>query len=214
MEEAAHYPVFLDLRGRLAVVVGAGPVAERRARSLARHGADVVVIAPEPSEGLREMEAEGRLTLEEREYSPGDLRNAVIVYCASEDPAVRESVFREADTLGTLVASADPEAGNFVVPSVLRRGSLLVAVSTGGVSPELVRRVKRDLVATLGAEWAEFAELLGAVRKLANERVAHADEREALLERLAADDTVLARLAAGETVDPEVVFRGLTGEGD
>lgn len=212
MSQASHYPVFADLRGQLVVVIGGDETALRRARSFTSRGADVVVIAPEPIVGLLEMEAAGELTVERRDHAAGDLGNAMVVVCTVDDPGVRSAVYAEAHRSGTLVTSGDPSKGNFVAPAVVRRGSLQIAVSTGGATPELARRVKREIGERYGAVWEEFAELNAIVRGMVYERVGDDARRREMLEGLAADDGVLDRLAAGDMVDPEQVFRDLGGE--
>lgn len=212
MSEASHYPVFVDLRGQMVVVVGGGGTAERRARSFTSRGADVVVIAVEPVVGLLEMEAAGELTIERRDYASGDLDNAMIVVCTDEDPDVCSAVYAEASKRGTLVTSGDPGTGNFVAPAVVRRGGLQIAASTGGTAPELARRVKREIGERFGHAWGEFAELNAIVRGMVHERVDDEIRRREMLVRLAEDDSLVERLAAGETVDPERVFRDLGGD--
>lgn len=211
--EARHYPVFIDLRGRLAVVVGGGAQAERRARAFVRHGADVAVIAEDPTEGLLELEAEGRLSIERRAYAAGDLAGAYIVVCVSGSDEVDEAAAREAEAQGSLVAVLGSRGlSNFVAPAVVRRGALQIAVSTGGTSPALAKRIRTRLAAEFGPEWAEYVELLGIVRAMVLDRVPPSERRDRMLEALAEDEAPLVALAAGERVDPEDVFKRLVME--
>ena len=143
-----YYPVFLDLDGRLAVVVGGGDGrrAQGHARSL-RYGADVVVIAPEITTGARASSRPTvRITVERRGYVRGDLDERVLVVCATDDEEVNRAVFAEAEERGCLVNVVDvPELCNFIVPSVVRRGPFQIAISTAGAAPAVAKRVRRKL---------------------------------------------------------------------
>lgn len=160
-----RYPVTLDLEGRRCVVVGGGRVAEHKCRSLLDAGAVVDVVAVAASEGLEQLYSQGRLTLTHRPYHYGDLEDAFLAIAATDDPAVHVEVFKEGEERGVLVnAVDDAEHCHFAVPSVLRRGDLAVAVSTGGKAPALAKHVRALLDAQLGPELAQVAELLGEVR--------------------------------------------------
>lgn len=201
-----RYPVFLDLVGRLAVVVGGGAAAERRARLLVRHGADVAVVAPDPTPELRRMQAEGELTLEDRDYVRGDLQGASLVVCVGTSDEVAKAVHEEAEAEGALVnVVGSSELGNFVVPSVVRRGPLQIAVSTGGLAPEVAKRIRRRLRDEFGDGWGEYVRLYARVRELAAERIDDDERRAAILERLA-DSDLLDRVLAGDAPTAEAAF--------
>ena len=131
----------MDVSGRRCVVVGGGGVAARKARGLLGSGARVVVI------------------------SPADLSGAFLAFAATDSREVNAAVAREARESGVPVNVADrPAEGDFALPSVLRRGGLQVAVSTGGASPTLARRVRAGLEASFAPEWAGIVERYGAAR--------------------------------------------------
>jgi precorrin-2 dehydrogenase / sirohydrochlorin ferrochelatase len=156
------YPVFLDLKDRRCVLVGGGRVSLRKARRLAGSGARVVVVAPEVLPELREVAAE----VHQREYRSGDLTGAALAFAAADDRAVNAAVAEEARRLGVPVNVADePEEGDFAVPAVLRRGELQVAVSTGGASPVLARRIREELEERFGPEWEALVRELGEARR-------------------------------------------------
>jgi len=204
--ESPHYPVFLDLRGRLAVVIGGSTVAERKVRSLVRHGADVVVVSPVVSDELITMESDGLITVEARGYVRGDLEGAFLAICAADSEEVRRAVFAEAEERGTLVnVVGSPELCSFVIPSVLRRGDLQVAVSTGGVSPETARLVKHEIAALYGPVWESYVRLMGDVRALLLRTVPDdAGARAAVFAAIAKSD-LLARLSGGAELSAEQV---------
>ena len=160
------YPIFLDLAGAACVVVGGGEVAERRTAALLDVGARVSVVAPRATLALRAWATEGRIRLASRPYASGDLRGARLAFVATDDDAVNDQVARDARTAGIWVNTADdlPRC-DFMVPSVLRRGELVVAVGTGGASPALARAVRLRLEDHLGPEYAEVARLAAEVRR-------------------------------------------------
>jgi len=156
------YPIFLDLSGRRCVVVGGGAVAMRKARKLLQAGAEVVVVSPAVLSELESIGAEIRY----RPYEAGDLEGADLAFTATDSREVNAAVAREARERGVLVNAADkPSEGDFAVPSTLRRGRLQVAVSTGGASPTLARRIRKELEASFGPEWAGVVEELEAARR-------------------------------------------------
>ncbi|MEI7815411.1 MAG: NAD(P)-dependent oxidoreductase, partial [Coriobacteriia bacterium] len=106
-EATPHYPMFLNLAGRSVVIVGGGVAAERKASAFLRYGADVIVISPEATDRLREMEAEGLIGLEPREYSRGDLEGVALAVCAGASPEVSLQIARDADARGCPVNVSD-----------------------------------------------------------------------------------------------------------
>jgi precorrin-2 dehydrogenase/sirohydrochlorin ferrochelatase len=203
----AYYPVYLDLDGRLCVIVGGGSVAVRKARTLSGYGADVVVIAPEVSEELLELEADGLATIEQRGYVRGDLQNAFLAVCATDSEEVNRAVHAEAEERGCLVNVVDvPELCNFIVPSIVRRGGLQIAISTGGAAPTVAKRLRKRFQEEFGGEWADYVRLLGEVRLLVMERVPGGEAaRRPVFERIA-DSDLLERLRAGEHPSAQDVF--------
>lgn len=208
----AYYPVYLDLNGRLAVIIGAGNVAQRKARTLAGYGADVVIVAPEVSPDLLELESEGLVSIEQRGYVRGDLEGAFLAVCATDSEEVNRAVFAEAEERGCLVNVVDvPELCNFIVPSIVRRGSLQIAISTGGAAPTVAKRLRKRFQAEFGEEWADYVELLGEVRVLVMERIEGGEAvRKPIFEAIA-DSDLLERLRAGERPSAQDVFDEFAG---
>jgi precorrin-2 dehydrogenase/sirohydrochlorin ferrochelatase len=195
------YAVLLDVAGRLTVVVGAGPRAERAAKALATHGADVVVIAPIIPIELLRMESDGILTVENRAYAPGDLEGAFLVVAASGSKDTDAAVAKEARERRVLLnVPSDAAASDFIVPSVVRRGGLQIAVSTGGSAPAATREVRRIISDEFGWEWAVYVELLGEVRALAARRTGLGDAQLAPLFAAIAASDARDRLRDGEEI--------------
>jgi precorrin-2 dehydrogenase / sirohydrochlorin ferrochelatase len=156
------YPVNLQLEGRKVLVVGGGPVALRKVEGLLEAGAVVTVIAPSVIPALRQLP----VALEERRYERRDASGYRLVIAATGDPDVNQAVHDDAEADGIWVNAADdPARCTFTLPSVLRRGIVQFAVSTGGASPALSAWLRRKLAATFGPELAEVAESVAAVRR-------------------------------------------------
>jgi precorrin-2 dehydrogenase/sirohydrochlorin ferrochelatase len=160
-----RYPVALDLSGRRCVVTGGGGEAERKVRGLLEAEADVVVVALKVTDGLGDLVRRGELTHIARPYERGDLAGTFLAIAADEDRAVRAAVFAEAEEERVLCNAVDDvEHCHFAVPSIVRRGELLLAISTGGRAPALAQRLRRRLTAEFGWEWEALVDVLGQVR--------------------------------------------------
>jgi len=161
-----YYPVFLDLAGKSCVVVGGGGVAERKVETLLEYGARVKVISPKLSAELKKMAAEEAVEAEERQYRDGDLDGAFVAVAATDNNEVNGRVSREARKLGLLINVVDDAArSNFIVPSSLRRGDIIVAISTSGASPALAKKLRTELEERFGEEYATLAKIAGEVRR-------------------------------------------------
>lgn len=165
---AEYFPAFLDLRGRRCVVVGGGTVGERKARDLLACGAVVTVVSPTLTEGLRELAAAGRVEHRERRFRRWDARGAAVVVAATGDPRVDPAIAAAARCHRALVNVVDDAAhGDFIVPSVLRRGPLQIAVSTSGRSPALARDIRHRLEALFSPDFGSAVERVGQARAAA-----------------------------------------------
>ena len=160
------YPVFLDLGDRRCLVVGGGTVAERRVEGLLATGARVTVISPRVTAALSALAADGRIGLESRGYREGDLAGVDLAFVATDAREVNASAAREARERGVWVNAADdPTHCTFILPALVRRGDLTVAVATGGTSPALARAVREELDAYFTAEYATLAAIAAEVRR-------------------------------------------------
>lgn len=160
-----YYPIFLDMTDRPCLVVGGGPVAERKAEALLGVGARVTVVSPVVSERLRSWAKGGKIRHLRREYQWGDLIGYELAFVATDDGEVNAAVAWEGRERGVWVNAADdPAHCDFILPSVLRRGQLVVAVATGGASPALSRAVREELEAYFSGDYAVLAQLMAEVR--------------------------------------------------
>lgn len=176
----------LDLAGVECLVVGGGRVAERKVESLLAVGARVTVVAPRLSDRLVELARQGKIQHERRPFASGDTTTHRLVIASTDDPRLNAEVAGEGRRRGLLVNVVDcaPES-NFIVPAVLRRGDLVIAVSTGGASPAQARRIRERLEAEYGPEWGPYLSLLEELRP---QIIAHwplGPAREGVFQRLA-----------------------------
>lgn len=162
---AFGYPISLEVAGRRAVVIGRTAVAQGKADGLLEAGALVTVIAPGPRQALARLEPHERATVLRRGYQPGDLEGAYLCVASSELGEVRAAIHAEARWRKVLVNVMDdvPHC-DFAAPALVRRGDLSIAISTGGKSPALARRLREQLSEEFDARWADLLDLLGEVR--------------------------------------------------
>jgi siroheme synthase-like protein len=160
-----YFPIYLELKRRRCLVIGGGAVAERKIAGLLEAGAEITVISPAVSDAIRRWCDRRELTLTARKYHEGDLDGFQIVFVATPDRAVNEAVYREGRRRGAWVNAADdPARCDFILPSVLRRGDLTVAVSSGGTSPALARAIREELEIYFTREYESLAKLAAEVR--------------------------------------------------
>ncbi len=185
----AHgYPIFLEVQGRVCLVAGGGAVAERKVRALLTQGAAVRVVSPTLTPTLAAEAAAGRLTHRNRPFAPADLEGAFLAFAATDDPVANAAVAAAAEAARVPVNVADdPSRSTFLVPSTFQRGEVTVAVSTGGASPALAKRLRTELEEKVGEEYAALARLLGEARREVLRRVPDPRQRQNLFSRLTED---------------------------
>ncbi len=193
-----YYPVFVNLRGRRAVVVGGGRVAERKVAGLVRARAAVRVISPTLTPRLASLAAEKKISFTPRAYRKGDLKGAALAFAATDDPVTQRAVRRDAEAAGTFVNLADNRRdSSFLVPASFSRGDLIVAISTSGASPALARRLRRQLQRTAGNKPRTLVRFLREARRQLKEMLPDQKQRARLLRRLAAEPADGWSAAAG-----------------
>jgi precorrin-2 dehydrogenase/sirohydrochlorin ferrochelatase len=160
------YPIQLDIRQRRCLVVGGGRVAARKVPGLLSAGARVTVVSPHLHPPLNELAASGRIHWLARGYHVDDLQDVWMVIAATDQAGLNLQVAADARTRSVLCSVVDqPAAGDFTLPSVVRRGDLVLTVSTSGQSPALARRLRKELEDRFGNEYEGFLRLMGAVRR-------------------------------------------------
>jgi len=185
------YPVFLDLRGRRAVVIGGGAVAEQKVLGLLSAGAHVTVVSPETTPRLAELAAAGGIDLRRRPYRSGDLAGAWLAIAGTDDRAANAQVWAEAEREGVLLNAVDDlDHCSFIAPAIHREGDITVAVSTSGKSPALAARLRQRVARLIGPAEARLCELLGELRPELAARVPEPHARTALWYRIVDSDVI------------------------
>jgi len=176
---SSYYPVFLDLKGRRCLVVGGGSVAERKTRMLLEHNALVTVISPALNQGLQQLAEQGAIQVVPRNFKSNDLRGAFLAIAATDDPITNAAVSDKGRKQRILINVVDdPKVSDFIVPSIVRRGDITIAISTAGKSPALARKIRTELDAILPAQYARLLSLVSDVREeLAQRQVSVDSER-------------------------------------
>ncbi|MGD9333443.1 MAG: bifunctional precorrin-2 dehydrogenase/sirohydrochlorin ferrochelatase [Desulfobacterales bacterium] len=160
-----YYPVNLDIRNRKCLVVGAGDVGTRKVITLLDCGAIVVVVSPTVTDKIEELSNKGLIILERRGFKPIDLEHMFMVIGATDNPELNRQIHTGAERLGMLCNIADrPEVCNFILPAIVNRGDLIIAISTSGKSPAFAKKMRKDLEKKFGTEYAEFLTLMGGIR--------------------------------------------------
>ncbi|MBA7481422.1 MAG: bifunctional precorrin-2 dehydrogenase/sirohydrochlorin ferrochelatase [Dehalococcoidia bacterium] len=160
-----YYPISLNISGKRCVVVGGGQVALRKVRTLLEHKAKVEVISPDLCSELGQLAESKEIYILRRKYRAGDLKGAFVAIAAANDRETNLRVAEEAQRNAVLVNVADDaENSDFILPSYLRQGYITIAISTGGRSPALARKIRTRLEKDFGDEYASLALLIDEVR--------------------------------------------------
>ena len=171
-----YYPVFLNLAGKRCVIFGGGTVAQGKIAALRQSGADVTLISPDATPGIKRAAQQGDLEWLVRKYEPGDLGGAFIAVAATNVWHVNREIYDEAERLGVLLNVVDDaDLCTFIAPSIVKRNQVTLAISTGGASPALARKLREILANDPNLRWADLAGVLGRARKVIKERHATVD---------------------------------------
>jgi precorrin-2 dehydrogenase len=155
----------VGLHTQQAIVVGGGGVAGRKVEGFLAADFQVKVISPKLTAELQSLVSSGTLTYVKRPYLEGDLKGAFLVIAATSDPVVNQAVWAEAIQRGCLINVVDdPQHSNFILPAVLQRGEMSIAISTGGASPALARRLRERLEGLIGPDYETLTALLAELR--------------------------------------------------
>lgn len=193
-----YYPMMVNLAGKRCLVVGGGSVAERKVGLLLESGAAVEVVSPTATARLAALSQAGRIRLRRRPVRSSDLAGAFLVVAATDDARVNREVAERVRSAGGLVNVVDdPEACSFLVPSVVRRGDLTIAISTGGGSPALAKKLRHRLEETIGPEYEAFLATLRELRDRARQVIADPARRQAIYRR-AVESDLFERVARGD----------------
>ena len=180
-----YYPLFADLRGRRVIVVGGGMVAQRKVTTLLRFGAKVTVINPIATQRLKRYAKQGLIRYVPRRFKACDVEGAWLVYAATNDESINRLVDQTARRLRIFTNVVDqPARCSFIAPAIMKRGELVIAISTGGASPTVAKRLRREFERTIGAEYAELLRLLNSLRPIAKRKLPSYDDRKRYFDHL------------------------------
>lgn len=167
----SYFPIFVEMKDRRCLVIGGGAVAERKIAALLDAGATVTVVSPDVTETIARWSKSKLIHFVARRYQSGDLAGLELAFVATSDSDVNAATFAEGRERGVWVNSADdPAHCDFILPSVLRRGDLTVAVSSGGGSPALARTIREELELYLSQEYEQLARLAAEARAEVHKR--------------------------------------------
>jgi precorrin-2 dehydrogenase/sirohydrochlorin ferrochelatase len=201
-----YYPAFINLQGKKAVVVGGGKVAERKVLTLIWAGADITVISPLLTKRLLKEKEAGHMRHLPRAYRKGDLKDSFIVIAATDSPEVNTRV--AGDAPGLLNVVDVPSECNFIAPSVVKRGPLVFAISTGGTSPAFAKAVRKEIEKSYGKVFSAYLGFVQTLRARAMQEIADKSEREKFLKGLASGDILDKLRRKGlDTVKKSVMIR-------
>jgi len=194
----SYYPIFLQLEGMTALVVGGGGVAQRKVETLLEYGASISIVSRKLTDKLKQLvDAKGVRYLGP-DMDDAFFDNVSLVIAATDDAQLNHRVSQGARQRGLLVNAVDQPADcTFIVPSIVRRGDLMIAISTSGKSPALSKKIRKGLEAQFGNAYAEFLGLMGRLREAVlamglaqqeNSRIFHEIVESDILEALAQED--------------------------
>jgi precorrin-2 dehydrogenase/sirohydrochlorin ferrochelatase len=184
-----YYPVCLQIEARLCLVVGGGRVAERKVRGLLDCGAKIVVVSPELTTGLHKLYAEKMIAWQARGYCRDDIAGAMLAIAATDDPEVQDMVMADAERHNILLNVADvPDKCNFILPSLVKRGDLSIAISTSGNSPALAKKLRQVFEGQIGREYEVLNNIMGLLRPGIMARAQPQKDNELLFNQLLAED--------------------------
>ncbi len=208
-----YYPVYLDLNGKKCVVVGGGTVAARKVGSLLKSSADVWIVSPDLSRQLKELVVQKKVRYIKERFEERHLKDAFLVIGATDDSSINSRISREAQRKGILVNIVDlPEDCNFIVPSVVERGNVVISISTGGKSPALSKKIRKELEQRYGEEYEEFIVLMGEIREYIMSEVNDGRQRSVIFQKLV-DSEIIDLLKKGrkDKAEEEIarIFRSM-----
>ncbi|HPP06288.1 MAG TPA: bifunctional precorrin-2 dehydrogenase/sirohydrochlorin ferrochelatase, partial [Syntrophorhabdaceae bacterium] len=180
-----YYPIFLDLKNRLCLVIGGGQVAERKVNILIKCGARVRVIAPSMTKRLLNLGEKGKIEILKRDYKKGDIKGAFIVFAATDNKNINQEIKKDAQALGVITNVVDdPEYCDFIVPSIVKKGPVIIAISTSGTLPMFARVFKEKVEQILTDEHIRYVKKIGRLRKIIQNEVADPKKRNMIMDEI------------------------------
>ena len=206
-----YYPVNLDMTNKRCVVVGGGEIAERKVERLLECGAQVTVVSKSLTPVLKARKKTGQMDHIDRDYEDQALDGAFMVIGATDRNDVNERISKEAMARGLLVNIVDdPDRCNFILPSLVQQGDLSIAISTGGKSPALAKKLRKELEKQYGPEYQTLLVIMGILRKRILAGDQRAADNKAVFEDLVHSD-ILQAIREKDRGRVNTIIRDLTG---
>jgi siroheme synthase-like protein len=184
-----YYPVFLDISGKPCLVVGGGAVAERKVRVLLRFNGTVRVVSPSVSNPLNKLAEKGRIDLATREYKATDLNGITLVFAATNQESVNRRIWEDAKERSVPVNVVDnPTLCDFIVPSIVKKDPILVAISTSGTLPLLSKKLRKEIAEGITKDYVRYASIIGRFRKILLAKVKDKELRRSIMGEIARTD--------------------------
>jgi precorrin-2 dehydrogenase / sirohydrochlorin ferrochelatase len=160
-----NYPIMLRLEGKKVVVVGGGKVGERKVSGLLGTNARIILISPDVTDHLNRLASRGMIEWQKRSFSKDDVEGALLIFAATNDNELNQSIKKAASDQQLVTIADDPEESDFHVPAHIQRGRLSIAVSTGGASPIFARKIREQLEQQFDERYEDYLEFLYSARQ-------------------------------------------------
>jgi len=208
----SYYPIFLDLDNKKVIIVGGGEVAERKIKVVLGYGCQIYIISPHLTPHLRQLVAKRRIHHISHESLDKLMDDAVMVIVATGDPEVNLQIASQAKGHGLLVNVVDqPAACNFIMPSIVKRGDLQIAISTAGKSPAMTKKIRKEMEALFGPEYGPLMELLGLLRTKLLSKGQSSAKNKVIFQKLA-DSNLLQLIKKGNMNGARATLKSILGE--
>jgi precorrin-2 dehydrogenase/sirohydrochlorin ferrochelatase len=192
-----YYPIYIDIEDHNVLIIGGGNVCARKAETMMKYGARVTIVSPECTDEIEQWAAQKALSIRRKTYEEKDLEGASIVIASTDDPCINARVARDCRRRKIPVNVVDvTHLCEFIVPAIVEKGSIQIAVSTGGKSPALARTLKEDLQKFVGPEYDEVNRILGTLRASAKKKLPTDADRKRFFDDIIATG-ILEMLRAG-----------------
>lgn len=184
-----YYPIFLDISEKPCLVIGGGKVAERKVNILLKFSGIIKVVSPRITKTLQRLAEKGRIHVSLKEYSTDDLNGVALIFAATNYESINQKIFKDAEKHNIPVNVVDnPSLCNFIVPSIVKKDPILIAISTSGVLPFLSKRLRKDIAESITRDYVRYADIVGRLRKQLIMNVQDKKLRQIIMKRIASAD--------------------------
>ncbi len=211
VRQMSYYPVFLDVNNKKTLVIGGGQVAQRKVETLLDYGASVFIVSRELTPRLKELVEDKKIRYAGPEFDENRLEGIFLVIAATDDAMLNRRVSLSAQERGLLINAVDqPEDCNFIVPSVVRRGDLQVAISTSGKSPALARKIREEMELRFGEEYEKLLLVMGNIREVILSRGLPQEQNKRIFQKIIESD-ILEAIAGKDRERMETILKSALG---